>query len=71
MDELNVVSAIGNSIVSGLVRKFIKKKTDQNIKVWIDKTNLKIIDGKAYLKFNAEIEVEKDTISSLIESLNS
>ena len=66
MDEMKISSKFTRNMVSKLITKAIKKKAGYNIDIQLNDFNVVVIDGRAHIHLNTDVELNNDELENLI-----
>lgn len=59
------------NLVAKLMSRFIRKKIGYKIDIQLNELNVSVIDGKARIQTNVELELDKDEFKKLMKSIGS
>ena len=59
------------NLVAKLMSRFIRKKIGYKIDIQLNELNVSIIDGKARIQTNVELELDNDEFKKLMKSIGS
>ena len=71
MDELklNLSSKFMKGIVTKLIAKAIYKKTGYKIDVELNSINVEIIDGKAHIHADVDVEIDNNELKKIVSTI--
>lgn len=67
MDELNIVTGFTRTIISKMLRKFLRKKTGADIDTRFNTIKVNIVNDKAYVHVDLEAEMSKNELTKLLK----
>lgn len=67
MDELNIVTGFTRTIISKMLRKFLRKKTGADIDARFNVIKVNIVNDKAYVHIDLEAEMSKNELTKLLK----
>ena len=68
MDEMNIVSKFMTGIVSKIIIKILKDKLGCDISIQLNEIKVKIDDGQAHIRLNAEADIDKSELIRIVNS---
>lgn len=66
MDEMKISSKFARSMISKLIAKVIKKKAGYNIGIQLNELDIVVIDGRAHMHLNTDVELNNEELENLI-----
>lgn len=71
MDELklNLSSKFMKGIVTKLIAKAIYKKTGYKIDVELNSINVEVIDGKAHIHADVDVEIDNNELKKIVSTI--
>ena len=71
MDELklNLSSKFMKGIVTKLIAKAIYKKTGYKIDVELNSRNVEVIDGKAHIHADVDVEIDNNELKKIVSTI--
>lgn len=73
MDEmkLKLSTKFMRGMVAKIISKFVKKKCGYKIDIQLNEIDVEVIDGKAHLHTNVDLEMDNEEFKKLIKTISS
>lgn len=70
MDEMKLESKLTRGLASKVIKWFIRNKTGIDVEVDLGAFRTTIIDGKAHVHLDVDLELNKDELEKLTKSIS-